>query len=351
MGLYTLAVEPRRISNPPNPWDSVHAEWLGEAPVASLEIFEEHARSIIARNDSPDIGFQFSVNPYRGCFHACSYCFARPTHQYLGFGAGTDFDRKIVVKTNAPERLRAELSRKSWKGETLVFSGVTDCYQPLEAVYGLTRRCLEICLEFRNPVGIVTKGALIRRDAGVLASLAREAEATVYLSIPFFDDAMARAMEPNVSSPSQRFETLALLAGAGVRTGVAIAPVIPGLNDSHIAKILARAREAGAEKAFFALLRLPAEVLPVFQERLTEAFPDRAARVWSNLRQVRGGKLNESRFGARMEGTGPRYQAIETLFELERRRLGFKPDGGPKHPHTSTFRRPRAQATLFDSQP
>ena len=342
---------PKRVSNPPNPWDSVHAEWLGEPPEATLEVYEEQARSIIASNDSPDIGFEHSVNPYRGCFHACSYCYARPTHQYLGFGAGTDFDRKIVVKTNAPELLRRELSRKSWKGGTLVFSGVTDCYQPLEAVYGLTRRCLEICLEFRNPVGIVTKGALIRRDADLLAGLAREADVTVYLSIPFADDPTARAMEPNASAPSQRFETLATLSAAGIRTGVAIAPIIPGLNDGDLAKILARAREAGATSAFLTLLRLPAEVLPVFEERLQAAFPDRAARIWSAIRQVRGGGLNDSRFGSRMAGTGPRWEAIENLFEIECRRLGLNQDAEPKHPRTSTFRRPKPQASLFEPQP
>jgi DNA repair photolyase len=342
---------PRRVSNPPNPWVSVHAEWLGEPPEATLEVYEEEARSIIARNDSPDIAFEYSVNPYRGCFHACSYCYARPTHQYLGFGAGTDFERRIVVKTNAPERLRAELSRKSWKGDTLVFSGVTDAYQPLEAVYGLTRRCLEVCLEFRNPVGIVTKGALIRRDVDLLAGLAREAAATVYVSIPFADEAAARALEPNVASPERRFETLAALSAAGIRTGVSVAPVIPGLNDSQIAGVLNRAREAGATGAFLTLLRLPAEVLPVFEERLKEAFPDRAARVWSAIRQVRGGRLNDPRWGSRMEGSGPRWAAIESLFDVECRRLGLNADGEPKHPRTSTFRRPEAQPTLFDLRP
>jgi DNA repair photolyase len=342
---------PRPVSNPPNPWESVHAEWLGAPPEASLEIFEEEARSIIATNDSPDIAFRFSVNPYRGCFHACAYCFARPTHQYLGFGAGTDFERKIVVKVNAPEKLRQELSRRSWKGESLVFSGVTDCYQPVEAVYGLTRRCLEVCRDFRNPVGIVTKGALVRRDVDVLSALARETEVGVYLSIPFSDDATARAIEPNASLPSQRFDTLTHLSSAGIRTGVAIAPVIPGLNDSDIAKILSRAREAGAESAFLTLLRLPAETLPVFEERLQEAFPDRAARVWSNIRQVRGGRLYDSRFGARMEGSGPRWAAIESLFEIECRRLGFNRREEPRRPRTSTFRRPRAQGTLFDTAP
>ena len=156
---------PRPVSNPPNPWETLHAEWLGEPPEAELQVFEEESRSIIAENESPDVGFRFSVNPYRGCFHSCAYCYARPTHQYLGWGAGTDFDRKIVAKVNAPSLLRRELSRRSWTGETIVFSGVTDCYQPLEAVYELTRRCLEVCLDFRNPVGVVTKGALVRRDA------------------------------------------------------------------------------------------------------------------------------------------------------------------------------------------
>jgi DNA repair photolyase len=340
----------RRVSNPPNPWSSVHAEWLGEPPEAALEVFEEEAKSIIAENDSPDVGFRCSVNPYRGCFHGCAYCYARPTHQYLGWGAGTDFDRKIVVKTNAPELLRKELMRKSWTGETLVFSGVTDCYQPLEAVYGVTRRCLEVCAEFRNPVGIVTKGALVRRDADVLARLAREADAMVYVSIPFAEDAAGRKIEPHASPPSQRFETLARLSEAGVRTGVAFAPVIPGLNDSDLAAVLSRAREAGAESAFLTLVRLPAEVLPVFEERLAETFPDRAARVWSNIQQSRGGKKNESRFGARMDGVGPRWEAIESLFEIECRRLGFNRRKGEAGARTGTFRRPGpAQRSLFDS--
>jgi len=339
---------PRPVSNPPNPWQSLHAEWLGEPPAAELEVFEEEARSIVAENDSPDVGFRYSVNPYRGCFHACAYCYARPTHQYLGWGAGTDFDRKIVAKVNAPELLRRELSRPAWNGDTIVFSGVTDCYQPTEAVYGLTRRCLEVCRDFRNPVGIVTKGALVRRDADVLAALAREAQATVYVSVPFADDRAARRLEPNVSPPSQRLETIAALSAAGIRTGIAVAPVIPGLNDSDIPKLLSRAREAGASKAFLTLLRLPAETRPVFEERLAEAYPDRAARIFSNLEQTRGGRRNDSRFGSRMEGTGPRWEAIESLFSVECRRLGLNRDDEAP-PHTSTFRRPApAQRSLFD---
>jgi DNA repair photolyase len=339
----------RRVSNPPNPWETVHAEWLGEPPAAELEVYEEEAKSIISENESPDVGFRFSVNPYRGCFHACAYCYSRPTHQYLGWGAGTDFDRKIVVKVNAPELLRKEMMRRAWKGDTLVFSGVTDSYQPLEAVYEITRRCLEVCAEFRNPVGIVTKGALVRRDVDLLAVLARESEAMVYVSVPFADDRAGRAMEPNASLPSQRLETIARLSQAGIRTGVAIAPVIPGLNDSDIGPVLAKAREAGAVSAFLTLLRLPAEVLPVFEQRLSEAFPDRAARVWSNLEQPRGGKRNESRFGARMEGVGPRWAAIEDLFEIECRRLGFNREPQEERPRASAFRRPGpSQRGLFE---
>jgi len=274
-------------------------------------------------------------------------CYARPMHQYLGFGAGTDFERKIVAKVNAPELLRRELLRRSWKGDAIVFSGVTDCYQPIEATYALTRRCLEVCLDFRNPVGIVTKGALVRRDVDVLARLARETDVGVFVSIPFSDDAMARIVEPNAALPSRRFETLAVLSEAGIRTGVGLAPIIPGLNDSQIPEVLSRARRAGARKAFLTLLRLPAETRPVFEERLTEAFPDRAARVWSGLEQMRGGKRNESRFGDRMHGIGPRWEAIETLFEVECRRLGLNGDDDGAR-HTSTFRRPGpAQGELF----
>ena len=273
-------------------------------------------------------------------------CYARPTHQYLGWGAGTDFDRKIVAKVNAPVLLREEMSRKSWKGDTIVFSGITDCYQPIEATYALTRRCLEICAEFRNPVGIVTKGALIRRDMDVLARLAEEADVGVWISTPFLDDATGRAIEPGASPPSQRFETMRLLARAGIRVGVAVAPVIPGLNDSHIAGILERARDAGARHAFLQPVRLPAEVLPVFEERLAQAFPQRAKKVWSAIEQIRGGKRNDSRFGMRMTGQGPRWAAIRTLFGVECRRLGLNAEDPERH-HRTTFRRPSAQGNLF----
>jgi len=324
-------------------------EYLGEPPEAELEVFEEEARSILAENESPDVGFRWSLNPYRGCFHACSYCYARTSHEYLGFGAGTDFDRKIVVKVNAPELLRRQLLRRSWEGETIVFSGNTDCYQPLEAVYGLTRRCLEVCAEFRNPVAIITKGALVRRDVDLLARMSRHASVFVSLSIPFSDDGMSRAIEPNASLPSQRNETLALLSAAGIRTGVGVAPVIPGLNDSQISAVLERARAAGATSAFMTLVRLSGQTLPVFRERLEQAFPNRAAKIWSAIRQVRGGKLNESEFGARMHGVGPRWTAIRSLFDVECRRLGFNEERTGEESRNA-FRRPAAQRDLFDRE-
>ena len=283
----------------------------------------------------------------RGVSHNC---YARTSHEYLGFGAGTDFDRKIVVKVNAPELLRREISRRSWKGETIIFSGNTDCYQPLEAVYELTKRCLEVCAEFRNPVAIITKGALVRRDADLLARMSREASVSVSLSIPFSDDTMSRAIEPNASLPSQRFETLRLLSAAGIRTGVGVAPVIPGLNESQISAVLERARSAGATSAFMTLVRLAGQTLPVFRERLEQAFPQRATKVWNAIQQVRGGKSNESRFGLRMRGVGARWDAIHDLFDLECRRLGFNEErvgNGNDEDREITFRRPGEQGELW----
>ena len=338
----------KRVSNPPNPWAATEVEWLGEPPAAELEVYEEEVKHALAENDSPDVGFRWSLNPYRGCWHACSYCYARSSHQYWGFGAGTDFDRKIVVKTNVAEKLREEFFRPSWKGEQIAFSGNTDCYQPLEAVYGLTRKCLEVCREFRNPVGLITKGALIRRDMDLLAAMSRETKVSATLSIPFADDATGRAIEPGASLPSQRFETLKRLSDAGIRTGIGIAPVIPGLNDSHIAELLERAKAAGARGAFIILVRLSGQTLPVFEERLAEAFPDRARRIWHAIEEMRGGKRNETRFHDRMVGNGPRWDAIEALFEAQCRRLGLNTDpGDADDDEPSAFRRPSAQSELF----
>lgn len=319
---------PRPHSNPPNRFQEAHIEWEGEPPPADLRVYEEETKNALARNESPDVGFRWSVNPYRGCFHACAYCYARPTHPYLGFGAGTDFERRIVVKTNIVQRLRAALQKRSWKRELVAFSGNTDCYQPLEAHYELTRRCLEVCAEYSTPVAIITKGKLVRRDIDVLQDLQRKAGCRVALSIPFVDDADARAIEPFASPPTKRFETLRILSEAGIETSVAVAPIIPGLNDDQIPEILKRARAAGASSAFKIMLRLPGEVRSVFEERLAEAFPLRRAKVMNAIRDVRGGHENDSAFGSRMVGRGPRWSAIEQLFEAHCTRLGLDYEGG-----------------------
>lgn len=325
---------PRRVSNPPNPWASNSVEWLEEPPPVALEVFEEEAKSILSHNESPDVPFTWSVNPYRGCQHACAYCYARPGHQYLGLGAGTDFDTKIVVKLNAAELLRHELASRRWKNgrEEIVFSGVTDCYQPLEASYGLTRACLEACDEFRHPVGVITKGALIRRDVDLLVRMSTRGGAHVAISIPFLDARDARAIEPWASAPDTRFETLRRLSEAGVRTAVSVAPLIPGLNDSQIPRILERAKACGASSAFTVLLRLPAEVAPVFEERLRAQFPERADKVLNALREMRGGALYRSDFATRGRGDGPRWDATLQLVRLQARRVGldFGEEEGPR---------------------
>lgn len=335
------------MANPPNPWSSTEVEYLEAAPEAALHVYEERGKSVVSENDSPDIGFRFSLNPYRGCMHGCAYCYARPSHQYWGFGAGTDFDRKIVVKVNAPELLRETFTKKSWEGELIVFSGNTDCYQPLEASYRLTRRCLETCLEFRNPCAVITKGALVRRDADVLSQLSREASAFVTLSIPFATEEMARAIEPYASAPRARFETLKRLTEAGVRVGVNVAPIIPGLNDRDIPEILERARDAGAVRASIIPVRLPAEVLPVFLERLRATYPDREKKVVGAILEMRGGKMNDAGFGSRMRGLGPRWEMIKQLFLNQKKALGYPEMGEWPSMGPTTFRRPSAQQNLF----
>lgn len=313
----------KRISNPPNPWADGHVEWFGEPPEAELSVYEEESRSILTENDSPDIPFRYSVNPYRGCFHGCAYCYARRTHEYLDLGAGTDFERQIVVKVDAPELLRERLFDPEWEREPITFSGVTDCYQPLEQSYEVTRGCLEVCAEIGNPVCIVTKGALVRRDVDILGEMAESVPVRVYVSIPFADDETGRALEPHATAITQRFRTLEVLSEAGVPTGVAVAPIIPGLNDESIPEILEGAAEAGAQFAFHVLLRLPGPVEDVFVERLRREFPDRADRVLSALREMKGGELNRTEFGDRMVGEGPRWEIVASLFETHCARLGL----------------------------
>ena len=485
---------PRPVSNPPNPWLSTEVEYLDEIPPAELEVYEDHTREILSGNDSPDVGFSWSVNPYRGCFHACAYCmvgetrilmadgtgsplarirpgdtiygtvlregsrrvvrtrvlahwqslksawrvtleegtvlvasgdhrfltrtgwkfvtgasgaasqrphlttqdfllgtgaserdiegrdvngpsglrvarleplraelpmfdittgtgdfiangvvshncYARPTHEYLGLGAGTDFERKITVKPEAPRLLREAFERPSWKGELVVFSGVTDCYQPLEASYRLTRGCLEVCAEYRNPVGIITKSPLIERDIDLLQDLRQNAHVSVSVSVPIWDREHAHAVEPFVATPQRRIKTIERLAAAGLNVGVNVAPVIPGLSDADIPRILEAAHAAGAKRAGFVFLRLPGSVKQVFELRLRESLPLRADRVLNRVREARGGKLYDSRFGVRGRGQGEYADAARALFDATVKRLGMN-EGFQDDEERDTFRRP-----------
>lgn len=332
-------MRPRPIANPPNPWESTAVEWLGEPPPARPAVYRDATREILSRNDSPDVSFTWSVNPYRGCAHACAYCYARPTHEYLGFGAGTDFDTRIAVKLRAPELLRAAFERPSWRGETVAFSGATDPYQPLEAAYRLTRRCLEVCAGYRNPVTVVTKAPLVERDIDLLRELHRVARARVTVSLPFLDPGRARALEPWAASPARRLLTIERLARAGVPVAVNVAPVIPGLNDEEIPRVLAAAAAAGARRAAWLLLRLPGSTREVFAQRLRAALPERAERVLHGIRETRGGCLSDSRFGVRGRGEGNRAEAIAALFEVAARKLGIE-TGADVSEATTPFRRP-----------
>jgi DNA repair photolyase len=335
----------RSIDNPRGRWQATEVVWDEAPPEAQLEIFEEHCTSALAENDSPDIPFRWGLNPYRGCMHACAYCYARPTHEYLGFGAGTDFDRKIVVKVNIAERLRETFMRRSWRGESVMLSGNTDCYQPIEGRYRLTRACLEVFAAFRNPVGLITKNAMVCRDLDLLRSLARVGAVSVAVSIPFIDETVARKIEPWASSIEQRFEALRTLADAGVPCGVAVSPIIPGLNDSDVAMIVERAHAAGARSAFMTLLHLPGSSLTVFDTRMAEAFPDRARRIEHGLIELRRGRRDENRPGERMRGHGARWEIVRQLFHTTCRRLGMN---APEAERVSPFRRPSPQGSLFD---
>lgn len=330
-------MRPRPIANPPNPWSSTEVEYLEEIPTARVELYDDATSSILAKNDSPDLGFRFSVNPYRGCNHGCAYCYARPSHEYLSWGAGTDFDTKLLVKRDAPRLLRAAFDKPSWKGELVMFSGVTDCYQPIEASLRLTRACLEVCAEYRNPVSIVTKGVLIERDLDVLAKLHREASVSVAISVPIWDQELARAIEPGVATPKRRIEAIRTLSKAGIPVGVMVAPIIPAVSDEGLAEVLEAAHEAGARFAGYVLLRLPSSVKDVFTRRVQEALPLRAEKILHRVRETRNGKLYDARYGVRGRGEGPYAEAIAAAFDATTKRLGFDQS---RWDAPDTFRRP-----------
>lgn len=331
----------RPVANPPSPWTG-WTDWEVPPPAAELQVYEDASRSILSRNDSPDLPFRYSVNPYRGCFHACAYCYARPSHEHLGFGAGSDFDWKLLVKRDAPELLRTALRAPRWVPEVILFSGNTDCYQPIELQYRLTRACLEVCLAEANPAAVITKAALPERDVEVLAALARGPGVTVTFSIPFFDAEACRAVEPGAPPPARRFAAMRTLAAAGVPVGVNIAPCIPGLNDRDIPNVLRAAREAGATWAHLMPVRLPGAVEAVFRERLTTAMPERAPGILARIRRMRGGELNVSTFGERFRGQGAEWAATLALFKLWKARLGF--EDRPMAPASPPRERPRPAA-------
>ena len=339
----TISAHRGAAENPPNRFENIHLErddeWNPEEdPLPRTQFLKDTSKSIIAYNDSPDIGFEASVNPYRGCEHGCIYCYARPFHEYLGFSSGLDFETKIMVKENAPKLLREELSSPKWKPQVIAISGVTDCYQPIERKLKITRGCLEVLAEFRNPVGIVTKNFLVTRDIDVLSELARHNAVKIYISITTLDTDLRKVMEPRTSPPATRLEAVRRLAQAGIPVGILMAPIIPGLTDHEIPSVLKAAAEAGAKSAGHVTLRLPHAVAPLFEQWLQTHFPDRKEKILNRLRAMRGGKLYDSEFGKRMRGDGIFADQIDQMFDVARRRVGISNNG----PELSVehFRRP-----------
>jgi DNA repair photolyase len=335
--------------NPQNRFETLEYIRDEEAPPDDTSprtiYLRDPTRTIIATNDSPDIGFEASINPYRGCEHGCIYCYARPSHEYLGMSAGLDFETRILVKEDAPALLREELNAKKWQPKLLAISGVTDPYQPIEKRLGITRGCLEVLADFRNPVAVITKNHLVTRDADLLADLAQDQAARVFVSITTLDNSLQRTMEPRTSTPELRLDAIATLAEAGVPVGVMVAPVIPALTDHEMPAILAAAKKAGARWAGYVALRLPWAVAPLFEQWLTEYFPDRKDKVLNRVRDLREGKLYDAKWGVRGRGTGIFADQMEALFDVTCRKVGLNEED--RALSTAAFRRRTAQASLF----
>lgn len=306
--------------------------------VLKTDFFEDDSKSVISENDSPDLRFRYSLNPYRGCEHGCVYCYARPYHELLGWNAGLDFETKILVKRDAPRLLREFLARPAWRCEPIVLSGVTDCYQPIERELGITRQCLEVALEANQPVEIVTKNRLALRDVDLYRELARRRLVHANVAVTTLDPSLARAMEPRTAPPEKRLETIAGLAEAGVPARVLIAPVVPGLTDRELPSILRAARAAGARAASYVLLRLPGSVRPIFLDWLAQVYPEKQAMVEASIQATRGGAWSDPRFGSRMRGEGERAEQIQNLFRVFARKEGL--DGALPPMDTSQFRTP-----------
>ena len=325
--------------------------WQGEAEVERLEtvVTEEQVRSIISRNDSPDVPFSQSVNPYRGCEHGCVYCYARPSHAYLGLSPGLDFETRLFAKVNAAATLRRELAATGYRCELIALGANTDPYQPIERRYRITRSVLEVLAECRHPVGIVTKNALIERDIDLLAPMAAQRLAEVYISVNSLEREIARRLEPRCSAPERRIEAIRRLSGAGIPVGVLIAPTIPFLTDDQIERVLEAAWEAGARRASYVLLRLPYEVKDLFRAWLEQHYPLKAAHVMSRIHAMRDGRDNDPNFGSRMRGNGEFAELLRTRFRIACARLGFNAKRGYGELDTRSFRAPETggQLALF----
>lgn len=324
------------VENPANPFERFHVEddpeWLEELardpdavpPSPKTVLYTDDTQTLITRNTSPDLSFDYSLNPYRGCEHGCSYCYARRYHEFLGFSSGLDFESRLLIKPKAPQLLRAELSSKRWKPAKMACSGVTDCYQPVERRLRITRGCLEVLAEFRQAVVLITKNHLITRDIDLLSELAKWQAGAALISITTLDSALASAMEPRASSPRMRLAAIRALHDAGIAAGVSVAPIIPGLNDHEIPAILEAAREAGAQFATYSIVRLPGSVADVFQQWLSRnVSAETAGKILGRIRDLRGGRLNELRPGVRMRGEGELAEQIAALFKITARRMGF----------------------------
>jgi DNA repair photolyase len=329
-------------------WGTLEQAAREESSAPATQIIEQQVKSILSGNDSPDIAFDLSINPYRGCEHGCVYCFARPTHSWLNLSPGLDFETKIIAKVNAAERLRATLASPGYEPLPLNLGSATDAYQPAERRLRITRGVIEVLAEFRHAFSIITKSSGVERDIDLLAPLAQQGLAAVYVSIPTLDGALARLMEPRATAPERRLATIERLAAAGIPVGVSVSPLIPFINEPELEQVLERARTAGATSAFATVLRLPWEVNPLFQQWLQTHFPERAARVMARVHDLRGGRDNDARFHERMKGQGVWGALLAQRFAKATQRLGYRKERLPLD--LSQFRRPqreRAQASLF----
>ena len=335
--------------NPPNRFERLQVEAdpdcpPEERPHPRTEFYVDASESILVKNDSPDVGFMYGLNAYRGCEHGCAYCFARPYHEYLGWSSGLDFETKIMVKLRAPELLRQELSARRWQPQPIAMSGATDCFQPAERQFRLTRACLQVCAELRHPIFIITKNALVTRDLDVLAELARYQCTAVHVSVTTLDADLAGKMEPRASRPGARLRAIEQLAAAGIPVGVMVAPVIPGLTDHELPAILDAAANAGARRAGYVLLRLPHAVKDVFTQWLDVHAPGKKARILERMRTLSGGKLYSSDWGKRMTGQGIFAEHMRTMFDVSARRAGLNQNEVALS--TDHFRKPGEQLVM-----